>query len=68
MGFDILEERIVGVKTINKLFYVGFKVLELSKLHLHRFQYEKITKRIQPAKIVFADSESSIYWVEMADF
>ena len=46
MCFKILEEQLVGVEMrkiktlINKTFYVGFRILELSRLHMYRFHYD----------------------------
>jgi hypothetical protein len=48
---------------INKPFYVGFAVLELSKLHMFQFHYDFI-KRVWPGKqsqLLFTDTDSLMY-------
>ena len=50
LGFRIFDEQLVGIEMqkiktlINKPFYVGFSVLELSKLHMYR--YARYTSQI----------------------
>ena len=50
---------------INRPFYVGFCVLELSKLHMYRFHYDVI-KRIYPgpeSQLLFTDTDSLMYQI-----
>ena len=73
MGFKIFDEQLVGVEMrkiktlINKPFYVGFSVLELSKLHMYRFHYDYFMKKYPAAKMLFTDTDSLMYLVETAD-
>ena len=70
-AFRIFTEEIAAVsmsKTqtlINRPFYVGFCVLELSKLHMYRFHYDVI-KRIYPGRrsqLLFTDTDSLMYQI-----
>ena len=70
-AFRIFTEDIAAVnlsKTqtlINRPFYVGFCVLELSKLHMYRFHYDVI-KRIYPgleSQLLFTDTDSLMYQI-----
>ena len=46
MCFKIFDEQLVGVELrkimtlIDKTFYVAFRILELSRLHMYRFHYD----------------------------
>ena len=48
MGFKIFGETLAAIEMrklktmINKPFYVGFSVLELSKLHMYRYQFVQL--------------------------
>ena len=73
MGFKIFDEQVVGVEmrkiktVINKPFYVGFRVLELSKLQMYRFHYDYFRKKYPAAKMLFTATESLMYWLDTAD-
>ena len=73
MGFKIFDEQLVGVEMrkiktlINKPFYIGFFVLELSKMRMYRFHYDYFMKQYPAAKMLFTDTDSLMYWVETAD-
>ena len=43
------------VLTLNKLIYVGFCILELSKFLMYQFHYDYV------AKLLFTDSDSLVY-------
>ena len=56
------------IKTlINKPFYPGCRLLELSKLHMYSFHYDYFVMKYPTAQMLFNDSDSLLYWVETAD-
>ena len=74
-GFQIFTDEIAAInmsklKTlINRPFYVGFSVLELSKLHMLKFHYDVI-KRLYPGKkseLLFTDTDSLMYLIHSDD-
>jgi hypothetical protein len=71
LGFKIFGENLAAVEMrkiqlmINKPFYVGFSVLELSKLHMARFHYEYIVPKYgEKASLLFTDTDSLMYYIE----
>ena len=74
LGFKIFSENLVGVNmrkvkvVINKPFYVGFAVLELSKLHMYDFHYNyMVPKYGAKAQLLFTDTDSLMYLLETED-
>ena len=73
MSFKIFDEDLAAVEMrklktmIDKPFYVGFSVLELSKLHMYRFHYDYFMKKYPTAKLLFTDTDSLMYWVRTDD-
>ena len=74
LAFKIFGERLIGVNMrkvkveINKPFYVGFCVLELSKLHMFNFHYNFIKKLYgKKAHLLFTDTDSLMYEIEAND-
>ena len=70
MRFRIFEENLAAVELrktkafINKPFYVGFTVLELSKLHMYRFHYDYIKLNFEEkAELLFTDTDSLMYQI-----
>ena len=73
-SFRIFHESLVGFEFnkintyINKPFYVGFTVLELSKLLMYEFHYDFIVPRFgSNAKLLFTDTDSLMYEIETED-
>ena len=48
------------VLTLNKTIYVGFSILELSKLLMYKLHYDYVLKTLN-AKLLFADTDSLFY-------
>ena len=46
--------------TLNKPIYIGFCILELSKLLMYRFHYDHVLKTFD-AKLLFTDTDSLVY-------
>ncbi len=68
--FKIFSEKLAAIElrkikaVIDKPFYVGFTVLELSKLHMYRFHYDYIRKEFQnKAELLFTDTDSLMYQI-----
>ena len=47
--------------TLNKSFYVGFCILELSKLLMYQFHYDYVLKTFNDVKLLFTDTDSLVY-------
>jgi len=73
-SFDIINEDLTMVKLRkgelhwNKPTYVGFCVLELSKLVMYKFHYEYVVKKYgSNAKLLFTDTDSLCYEIKTED-
>ena len=69
-GFRIFSEELAAINLrkvkakIDKPFYVGFTVLELSKLHMYKFHYRYIKKNFgNRARLLFTDTDSLMYHI-----
>jgi hypothetical protein len=68
--FEIFDENIVGVElaqkniTLDKPIYVGFTVLELSKLLMYKFHYEVMKNNFSDLKLCFTDTDSFLYFIK----
>ena len=85
-GFRIFSENLAAIDLrrifakINKPFYIGFAVLELSKVHMYKFHYRYIKKALgDKAQLLFTDTDSLMYhirgvnpyekfWADRAEF
>ena len=52
------------VLTLNKPIYVGFFILELSKLLMNQFHYDYVLKTFNNVKLLFTDTDSLVYEIK----
>ena len=71
LNFRIFSEHLAAVQSkkascmINKPFYVGFSVLDISKVWMYRFHYDFIKPSfLNHAKLLFTDTDSLMYEIE----
>ena len=58
----IIQSSICNLE-LNKPIYVGFSVLDLSKLLMYKFHYDKMLARHENIKLCFTDTDSLFYFV-----
>jgi len=70
LGFRIFKESLAAIEMrkintrIDKPFYVGYSVLELSKLHMYRFHYDVIKQKYGAnAELLMTDTDSLVYYI-----
>ena len=65
----IFDKNFVAVRcsktvfTLNKPIYVGFSILELSKMLMYQFHYDYILKTFN-GKLLFTDTDSLVYEIK----
>ena len=52
---------------LNKAIYCGFSVLDISKLWMYQFHYEKMTQWFENIELCFTDTDSLLYRIEGED-
>ncbi|KFM56741.1 hypothetical protein X975_19627, partial [Stegodyphus mimosarum] len=72
--FRIFDDDLVGIQrvknviTLNRPIYVGFAILELSKLHMYEFHYDHMKRNYgSRAQLLFTDTDSLTYSVQTED-
>ena len=66
----IIDENLVAMEMyvtkmkMNRPLYVGFAVLDLSKLFMYQFHYEQFTQWFPSASLCFTDTDSLLYHIE----
>ena len=53
------------VLTLSKPIYVGFCILELSKLLMYQFHYDYVLKTFNYVKLLFTDADSLVYEIRL---
>ena len=71
---DIITENLVSIKKqkptiiVDRPIYLGFCILELSKITMYKFHYEEILKKYgSRAKLAYTDTDSFIYHIQTPD-
>ncbi len=75
-SFKIFSEQLVGVSMskkevrLDKPTYVGMSILDLSKLYMYQFHYDKIMTKYGPerVKLLMTDTDSLVYHVITDDY
>ena len=56
------------VVTLDRPIFLGFSILELSKMHMYSFHYKHMAAKYgRNALLVFSDTDSFIYWIRTDD-
>ena len=60
-------EKIKPKVTLNRPIYVGFQILELSKLHMYRFWYDVLKVKCPNIRLLMTDTDSFIFQIFCED-
>ena len=64
----VVMQNAVSNLELNKPVYIGFSVLDLSKLHMYKFHYEIMLSRYEDnVRLRFTDTDSFLYEIEAED-
>ena len=63
----VVMETLIGNLVLDKPIYVGFAVLEISKLWMYQFHYDKMLKWFHNIELCFTDTDSLLYRIEGED-
>ncbi|GFR01289.1 gastrula zinc finger protein XlCGF57.1 [Trichonephila clavata] len=64
----VVLEKLKSCITLNRPIYIGFVILELSKVLMYNFHYNHIKKRyMDKANLLFTDTDSLTYEIETED-
>ena len=64
----VVIQNAVSNLELNKPAYIGFSVLDLSKLHMYKFHYEKMLSMYEDnVRLCFTDTDSLLYEIEAVD-
>ena len=63
----VIVQNAISHLVLNKPIYVSFTVLELSKLLMYEFHYEKMHQWYSDAELCFTDTDSLLYDVQTTD-